>query len=139
MTIQIGIARHLAAEGLVDYSTVGGDNDVFIDTMPQTPDEAVAITGYGGPEAHGRLGYDLPRIQIRVRGGPDPRTSLDRCQNIYDKLHGLSHTTLPDGTYLVDCIGIQSSPQSMGMDGNNRHEHAINYQCEITNDTRSFV
>lgn len=134
MGILDGLARHLDAQGLATWSDTGilsGDWPVAIDTLPQSPDQIIVLSGYGGPDADSKLGYDLPRVQVRVRGGPDPRTSRDRCLAIYGALQGLGPVTLPDGTLLLSCIGLQSSPQTMGTDSNNRHEHVINFECEI--------
>lgn len=126
-----GLARHLAGLGLGTWDDTGVTGDLFVDTLPQEPDAAVALFGYGGPESHAGHPYDTPSVQVHVRGGADPRTSRARAQAIYEALHGLHHTTLPDGTYLVDCIGVQSSPQALGVDGNGRHRHVINFRCEI--------
>lgn len=128
-----GIAQHLDSLGLVTFDPTGTTGDCFIETMPDSPDEAVGVYGYGGPEADAKLGYDEPSLQVRVRGGPDPRTSRGRAQDIYDALHGLSNVTLPDGTVLVGCIGVQSSPQSLGPDPNRRHEHVVNFRTEVRN------
>ncbi|MFA9432890.1 MULTISPECIES: minor capsid protein [unclassified Egicoccus] len=135
MNVPTAIARLLDTLGLVTYD--GPGNDVFIDAMPTTPDVAVVITGYGGPEADVAGGWDHPRIQIRVRGTADPRISRSRLQAIYDALHGLSGITLPDGTWLADCHGLQSSPQSLGRDSNGRHEHAINFELDVRNPARA--
>lgn len=129
-----GLARYLAAQHAgLDWDDAGVTGNLFVDTMPQTPDTAVGLFGYGGPEADGKLGYDTPSVQARVRGGPDPRTSRALAQDIYNLLHGLGITTLPDGTLLISCEAIQSSPQALGVDGNGRHEHVLNFRCEIRN------
>ena len=131
-----GLARHLHDADLVTYDADGilaGDWPVALETVPQTPDQMVVLTGYGGPGSDSKLGYDTPRVQARSRGGPDPRLSRGQLQAIYDALHGLGPVTLPDGTLLLSCVGLQSSPQSLGTDSNNRHEHVINFEVEIRN------
>lgn len=129
-----GLARYLSGRGIgLTWDDTGVAGNLFVDTMPQTPDTAVGLFGYGGPEPDARLGYDTPSVQARVRGGPDPRTSRALAQQIYDELHGLGITTLPDGTLLISCEALQSGPQSIGVDGNGRHEHVLNYRCEIRN------
>lgn len=128
-----GLARYLDAQhaGLT-WDDTSDTGNVFVETMPQTPDTAVALFGYGGPEPDSKLGYDTPSVQVRVRGGRDPRTSRTLAQEIYDLLHGLGITTLPDGTVLISCEAIQS-PTTLGQDGNQRHEHVVNFRCEIRN------
>jgi hypothetical protein len=129
-----GIARYLDQLGLVEFDETGTTGDCFEEVMPDKPDSAVSLTLYGGPEPDSKLPYEEPRVQVRVRGGADPRVSRARAQAIYSALHGLDHETLPDGTFVVLCIAI-STPASIGRDTNSRHEHVINFRCEITSVT----
>jgi len=126
-----GLALHLQTAGLVVYDPTGTGGDLFIETMPASPDTAIALTLYGGPEPDSRLGYDEPSLQVRVRGGPDPRVSRVLAEEIRDELHGLGPITLPDGTRLIACIAIQATPASLGRDELGRHEHSVNYRCEV--------
>lgn len=131
-----GIARHLQAQGLVDYRPDDSGGDTFLDDMPSTPDEAVALTVYDAAvEPDSKLGYDEPRLQVRVRGTQDASVSRDRCAAIYSELHGLGPVTLPDGTLLILCVALQSGPASMGKDQNGRHEHVVNFRAERRNIT----
>lgn len=129
--IGVAVALHLDALGLVDYrpDEVGGD--CFVDHMPQTPDGAVAIfhTGSGG-EADFALPYDEPTVQVMVRGSGDPRVSHGRAADIYGALHGLGHTTLPDGSLLISCIALQSAPIAIGQDETGRHRHTLNFALD---------
>ncbi|MEU7962365.1 minor capsid protein [Streptomyces sp. NPDC049097] len=126
-----GLARHLDALGLVSYRPSSTDGDCFLESMPPTPDEAVVLTIYDdGFESDSKLGYDEPRVQVRVRGTKDPRISRQRCKAIRDELHGLE-TTLPDGTSLILSVALQNAPASMGIDANGRHEHSCNFRMEI--------
>ena len=70
-----GIARHLADKGIVTFETAAAPGgDCFIDNMPSEPDEAVALSTYDDArEPDSLLGYDEPRVQVRVRGTRDPR------------------------------------------------------------------
>ncbi|WP_406298061.1 minor capsid protein [Embleya sp. NBC_00888] len=125
-----GIARYLAARDLGTYDPTGADGDTFAEHMPATPDAAVVLTLYGGPEPDSRVPVDEPSLQVRVRGGPDPRVSRRRSYAIYSALHGLTRTALPDGTWLVLCVA-QAPPASMGVDANGRHEHVVNYRLTV--------
>lgn len=125
-----GVARYLAARDLVDYDPTGAAGDTFAEHMPGTPDVAVALTLYGGAEPDSRVPVDEPSLQVRVRGTADPRISRRRSYRIYSALHGLARVELPDGTWLVLCIG-QAPPQSMGVDANGRHEHTTNYRLTV--------
>lgn len=127
-----GIARHLAERGLVTYDPTGTAGNCFIETMPSTPDEAVALTIYdGGGEPDSLLGYDEPRMQVRVRGTRDPRVSRARCHAIRSELHGLGPVVLPGGTELILSVCLQPAPASLGVDANQRHEHVANFRMEI--------
>jgi hypothetical protein len=131
-----GLARWLDAAGLAAYDTTGTVGDLFIETMPATPDEAIALTLYGGPEPDSKLGYDEPSLQVRGRGGADPRVSRRRVEAIRNELHGLGPVTLPDGTLLLSCISIQAVPASMGVDSTGRHEHVCNFRLEVRSLTK---
>lgn len=126
-----GIARHLAARGLVTYDETGVTGDCFIESMPSTPGIAVVLTVYDdGREPDSLLAYDEPRMQVRVRGDQDPRTSRHKCAAIRSELHGLGPVTLPDGTELILSVSLQSAPASMGVDSNGRFEHVCNFRME---------
>lgn len=129
--IGTSIAEYLDALGLVDYRANGVGGDCFIDTTPQSPDVAVVIFGTGSSGSDFHHGYDAPTVQIMVRGGADPRVSHSRAVEIYEALHGLGHTVLPDGTKVLSCTAVQSAPIGLGHDDNGRHRHAINYQLDI--------
>lgn len=126
-----GIARYLAERDLVDYDPDGLGGDLFMEAMPSTPDGCVVLTCYGGPESDSLLPYDQPRVQVRVRGGTDPRVSRRRAKAIRSHLHGLGPVILPDGTNVISCIALQAAPESLGVDGNRRFEHVCNYEFEI--------
>ncbi|WP_329422975.1 minor capsid protein [Streptomyces sp. NBC_01268] len=121
-----GIARYLAAEGLLTYDPAGVTGDTFVETMPPAPDRAVSLALYDAGPQQARDDDTDQRLQVRVRGGPDPRVSRARAQAIYAALHGLTGTQLPDGTWAV-LIAARGIPAPMGADSNGRHEHVTNY------------
>jgi hypothetical protein len=134
-----GIARHLEARGLLSYDETGTTGDTFIETMPSRPDAAVALTLYGGPESDSKLGWDEVSLQVRTRGGTDPRPSRQKCTAIRDELHGLGPITLPDGTHLQLAVAIQAAPAYMGQDDSGRHEHVCNFRLAVRNVTTHRV
>ena len=124
-----GIARHLASKGLATYDATGTSGDLFIESMPSVPGLAIVLTVYDdGRESDSGIGYDEPRMQVRVRGDADPRTSRQVCAAIRSELHGLGPITLPDGTYLHLSVALQNAPASMGVDESGRHEHVCNFR-----------
>lgn len=131
-----GIARHLQGLGLVDYDPTGVGGDCFIESMPSTPGVAVVLTIYdSGSESDSLLPYDEPRMQVRVRGDQDPRTSRRLCRQIRSELHGLGTVALPDGTELILSVALQADAASIGVDSNGRHEHVCNFRMEIVSRT----
>jgi hypothetical protein len=124
-----GLARYLADRGLVDYQPNGAGGDCYLESMPQTPDEVVVLTLYGG-DVDPLNPNDQPRLQVRARGTPDRRVSRGRVQAIYDQLHGETHLTLPDSTYLISARARQTVA-SMGIDDNGRHEHVTNFDLDV--------
>jgi len=129
-----GLAQYLDGLGLVDFRPDSTGGDCFIETLPASPDEAVALTLYGGTQPDSRLGYDMPSLQVRVRGTTDPRVSRARAEAIYAALHGLDAITLPDGTRMISCTA-QQTVTSMGQDSQQRFEHVCNYALEVRNQT----
>ncbi|MFB7908112.1 minor capsid protein [Kitasatospora sp. NPDC056076] len=129
-----GMARYLSGLGLVTYDPDGISGDCFIDTMPPTPDAAVALGAYGLGEPDPLNNDDELGLQVRARGGPDPRVSRRRCQDIYNALQGLTDTQLPDGTLLLLATAVQT-PSPLGTDGNGRHEHVVNFRIFVVSPT----
>lgn len=126
-----GIARHLAALDLAVYDETGAGGDLFIESMPSRPGLAIVLTLYDDSrEPDSKLGYDEPRMQVRVRGDEDPRTSRSKCAAIRAELHGLGPITLPGGIELILSVCLQSAPASIGVDSTGRHEHVCNFRME---------
>lgn len=139
--IAAAIAKHLDAHVTgCDYrpSTSGGN--VTLDWMPESPDLAVAVMTQPGLPQKSKLAYDLPGIQVIVRGKPrDPRSSHDLAAAIHSELTCLDAVTLddagPDEVYVVGCTPLQSSPVPMGRDINERLELSLNFSLH----TRSLT
>lgn len=125
-----GLLQHLAAAELVTYDPDGVTGDAFSDIMPAAPDECVALTPYGGTEPDSKLPYDEPSLQVRTRGGADPRVARARAWAIYNELNGLASLTLPDGTWLVLCTANQT-PQTLGQDTLGRTEYVCNFALTV--------
>ncbi|WP_327368724.1 minor capsid protein [Streptomyces sp. NBC_01217] len=131
-----GIARLLADNGHGTYDPTGATGDMFTEKMPPTPDAAVALALYDTGEAPDALNaYDTVRLQVRVRGGPDPRVSRRHAQDIYSELHGLAGVELPDGTWLI-LAAARGTVAPMGRDANGRHEHVVNFGLDVSAPTK---
>lgn len=130
-----GLARYLAAAGHATYDPTGITGDLFIEAMPPAPDAAVSLTLYSAGAQDARNDYDTERLQVRVRGGSDPRMSRARCRAIYDELHGLAGVDLPDGTWLI-LAAASGTPGPLGPDSNGRHEHVCNFALDVSAPTK---
>jgi hypothetical protein len=133
------LAQYLETEGTGNYDPDGITGDIFVAVMPPKPDAAIAIFPTGGSRADGRHAYDYPTVQVRVRGTLDPRPAYTRLQGIYNLLHGLDNIVLSGGTHIFNCNGLQSAPQYIGADSNQRHEFVINFEFHIRAETGNRV
>jgi hypothetical protein len=130
------VAKHLASLDLLTFDAEGVTGDTFIDTMPSAPDVAVAISGTGGQPTNSHDGYDMPVLQVRVRGEKhDPRPPYLRARAIYGALVGLHAVTLDDDgddeVRVIRTVALQSDPAPIGVDDNDRHEFVINFAFTV--------
>lgn len=133
-TITEEFAQLLHNLGIGVYDTTSSTGDIFLTSAPDTPDSAIAIARYGGSEADSLLGWDSPSVQVRIRGdNVDPRIAENRAQRVYDALQGLASRYLPNGTWLLLCVGTNSGPAYMGRDLKGRFEFVCNFRIEIRN------
>jgi hypothetical protein len=100
----------------------------------------VAVVPAGGFEADSLLPYDAPTPQILVRAPQrEARAAEDLWRAIYAKVHGLRNVVLPDGTYLVYALAMQSDPVRVGSDLDERTGerplYAMNLRCEVVSAT----
>lgn len=118
------IADYLAAQGL---GTVGVD--LFVGHLPTAPDTALAVFATGGLPA-GSYPLDAPTVQVRSRA-ENILAAYTRLAEVYDALHGLHHITLPGGTWVLNCLGVQSAPTGLGQDDAGRDEFVINFSLTV--------
>ncbi|WP_371652497.1 MULTISPECIES: minor capsid protein [unclassified Streptomyces] len=126
------LARLLTVKGHATYRPDGIGGDLFIENMPPAPDAAVGLWLYDGGAQDTLNPCDTRRLQVRVRGGPDPRASRRRCEAIYSELHGLAGIQLPpDGPWLI-LASARGTPAPMGPDSTGRHEHVVNFDLDVS-------
>lgn len=131
-----GLARLLADTGHATYDPDGTmRRPVHRGHAHAAPDAAVGLWLYDGGEQDARNAYDDVRLQVRVRGGPDPRVSRARCTAIYGELHGLAGVELADGTWLI-LAAARGTPAPMGRDQSGRHEHVVNFDVSVSAPTK---
>lgn len=114
------------------YDNAGITGDIFLSRLPPQPDAAIAVARYGAGESDSKLPYDTVNLQFRVRGSnTDVRAGEARAQAIYDALQGMSSRTLPGGTWLALCVGVQGGPVDIGPDQHDRSEWTVNMRVEL--------
>tara|TARA_R100000781_G_C4068686_1_gene123705 strand:- start:676 stop:1092 length:417 start_codon:yes stop_codon:yes gene_type:complete len=112
------------------FDTTGVTGNVFISTMPSSPDTVVMVSEYGGV-VDDKNPYSDINVQVRVRGNKDPRTSYNIAKEIFDELQGLTNTTLISSGKRVVKVVAQNTPIDIGRDDNGRHEWTVNFQIEV--------
>lgn len=129
-----GLAAYLETHGHGTYTPTASGGSIFVGKLPQTPDSCIAIFPTGGFVASIKDGYDLPTIQVRIRGAAnDYIETRDRAQAVYNRLQGLKQYRLSNGILIVRCQGVQSGPNYIAPDEKDRPEFSINYMLEIRN------
>lgn len=135
------IAQYLENRGFGAYrdsDQVFGPNEVgiAIESVPSTPNQVICITQYAGATVDSQLPWDEPRIQLRVRGTPDPSISRNTAQALYDLFHGWGPGDMGT-THIQLIVGIGSGPMYMGLDQTSRrHEHVVNFDFTVYNPNR---
>lgn len=132
MTLLEEVAELFEELGLGNYDPDGGAGDIFLAAMPDSPDLAIVLNRQAGVESDALLAYDEPVVQARVRSNAaDPVVGEARAEAIYTVLHGLGSRPLPQGTWLVLCVGTQAGPIYAGRDSSARDEWIVNLRMEV--------
>ncbi|THV26009.1 minor capsid protein [Glycomyces paridis] len=132
----VGIAEHLAAEGVGSWNPSGiyasGQIGVFIAVMPPGPadgsgDRVIVLTDYD-PNGGTSGGDTTPRLQVRCRGARNDPLSVTVIKDAVRKaLEGLDAVQFGE----VTVSGINHvSGTPMGIDANQRHERSDNYEIQ---------
>lgn len=128
------VARYLGDLDGLTYSEAAESN-IFLNRMPTSPDNAVALYSQASTAPDSKLPYDPVEFQVVVRGGPDGVWALATGRAIYARLHGKRNLVLPDGSYAVFILAQSSSPFSIGDDENGRPQFSWDYRAEQLNPT----
>lgn len=114
------IGTYLQTQGIGQLS-----KDMFLGSMPDQPDNCIALFEYAGnpPDLHWNGEY--PGLQVRVRN-KSYVTGREKIQRIYELLHGLHNQILSGTRYLL--IKARGTPEVLQRDGNNRIEFFVNFE-----------
>jgi len=117
---------------LTDVKTlITGVSNVYIGSMPSTPDNAVAIYASGGyPRDLSGTEVEEPTFQVKVRN-TSYATGETLCDTIKDLLHGQHDKTIGTGGTARKILLIQQQGDvlNLGRDENNRQMWSINFRA----------
>jgi hypothetical protein len=95
-----GLATLIQSAGIGTYRPTGvylpGETAITIGVTPSEPDRNITITTY--PIADSDLTTVTTGLQVRIRGGRDPREAEGIADQMYDLLHNKSHYKLGQDT-----------------------------------------
>jgi hypothetical protein len=119
---------------LVDNSSLGLEFavDLFIATMPATPDNVITLYDTGGRRPSltyndGEAAYKYNTLQIMVRNN-DYKAGYDIADQIYAYLNKTSHI-LQNGSY-YSVIIANNEPELIGRDDSDRFLLSMNFEVQ---------
>lgn len=138
----VGVAEELAARGIARWQPTGayplaGLPPVFLRTLPDDPDAAVALAAYGDPDAEGAGGLSdvVQAVQIRTRAAT-PDAVDDLADQIWDELHGAEMLRLGTGpAQIATTLIYRRSTALLGADPRGRYERTCNYYIQASRPT----
>jgi hypothetical protein len=132
MELSEQLARFLHDQGFGTFDPEGVAGNIFINTSPADPNESMAIYTTGGPGSDPANEYGRSNIQLLIRTIPhDPRGGETKATGIINTLNGFnSGYLIAGGNWIIDVSAIQSAPNSIGQDQNNRFEYSQNFTIE---------
>lgn len=136
MSLAEGIAAWLGANvpGLAwqpDGAYPDGTVGLYVEQLPAGPDVAVAVLTTDGQPSDSLLAWDMPALQVRVRGDRSPFGAQQIAQRIYSALHGLSDVELPDGMWLGLATCLNSGPTTSAPDEQGRWQWVVGVDLQV--------
>jgi len=134
--VRIGVARHLAGLGIVDYRPPGEAYPdtlvvpaVFEAVMPESPDLAVAVSVYDWSTARDKHNPDV-FVQLRFRGAPYDLASVDGpADQAFAVLDEAERYVMPGGVRVLQSIRKVTTPPAA--DANGRFERFESYRFTL--------
>ena len=116
-------------DDIASYLQQQGIAGVYKGFMPDKPDNCVVLFEYAGEPMELTMGsgdptLERPDLQVRVRN-TSYSAARSKIEDVVDALHGLANEVLGDRRYLL--IRANQSPESLGLDANNRSEFVCNF------------
>ena len=105
--------------------------DLFISSMPESPDACVTIYDTGGLEQQAGYEYEYPTAQVKIRGDrKDYADAYSKAQTVRDALHGLNNESWNNARYIG--IWCNSDIFFVGYDMHDRPMFTINFRIHRT-------
>lgn len=131
--ISVEIGQYLNELGIGIYDPDGGTATIFLEDMPDQPDEAICIYTSTGQPPDTKTNVGRPGVQIITRG-IELLATMALAQTIIDTLHvPACKRFTSDGKDIILCSARQSEPIPLGKDENGRYEFSSNFSL-ITNE-----
>jgi hypothetical protein len=107
--------------------TTAGVSNIYLGSMPDSPDNAVALYNTGGfPRDLSGSEVEEPTFMVKVRN-TSYATGETLCNTIKDALHGVNAQTVNSHVFLL--IAQQGDTNDIGRDESNRQEWTINFRA----------
>lgn len=102
--------------------------DMFIGSLPTTPNNAIVIVQTTGTEPDSELPLDNPTFQILIRN-TTYTGGQEKLGDVKDALHQFSNQEIGD-TYFYYILA-NTNGGSIGRDEQDREEFSINFRCSV--------
>lgn len=126
-----GLAQYLDDAGVAVYKLTGyaaGDTAVFLKSLGDAPDRAVAITSYATSDQI-KVNQTTVRVQFWLRGVPNNSLDVDDLGDaIFALVQGMENRDF--GTaHVIQAYRVSSG--QLGIDAANRSERSDNYAFDL--------
>ena len=136
-----GLAQYLNNEGIGIFDEIGDTSTITLNQIPDVDglNDDVQIALYDTSIGEQPVGVNKMILtvdygfKILVRGGSDTEPVYNKAKEIYDLLHGLSRTTLPNSDIVNNVISTKGQPEHIGMTEKGQHEYIISFRAYIPN------
>lgn len=133
-----GVAEYLAAGNVGVWRPTGpayaaAETAIVMGAAPPAPDRVICLASYPVSDdvQHGNV---VVGIQVRTRAGTDPRDVQDLDDDVFARLHGLTHTTFGDA-YVMQLYRRSSAALGQTRDGTDRWERVANFYADAIHAT----
>lgn len=125
-TLMEDIAEYIEDIGLGKYDKYGTTGTIFVEALPDTPDNCIAIYNRYGQFTED--GTRLTEIQLLVRDRVRINAHAIGCKLIKAFYH---KDNMKLGRHIVIECECESSPIFIGSDSQDRYEFSINLKMEV--------